>query len=136
MERLSDGPLTGGREVWIDGGHNPAASRALAALVRRRFADGKPLHLLFASLSSKDPAGMLKPFADQIARVHTLPIRDHDCRSPGELAALARSLGFDAAAYETMRAALASIPSGARVLIFGSLYLAGEVLAANGQAPD
>jgi dihydrofolate synthase/folylpolyglutamate synthase len=45
-------------------------------------------------------------------------------------------LGFDAAAHDTASAALASVPSGARVLIFGSLYLAGEVLAANGQAPD
>jgi dihydrofolate synthase / folylpolyglutamate synthase len=136
MQRLGSGPVTGGREIWIDGGHNPAAARALASYVRRCFNDGKPLHLLFASLASKDPAGMLKPFAAQVARVHTIPIRDHDCRSPEELAALARSLGFDAAARITVGEALDSIPADARVLIFGSLYLAGEVLAANGEAPD
>jgi dihydrofolate synthase/folylpolyglutamate synthase len=108
----------------------------VANFARRQFADGKPLHLIFASLSSKEPKGMLAPFTGVAAQIHTVPIRDHDCREPQELAELAAKLGFATKAHSGVADALAAVPQDARVLIFGSLYVAGEVLAANRQLPD
>ncbi len=137
LQRLERGPLTEAHdEVWIDGGHNPSAARQVAAFVRRSFADGAPLHMLFASLSTKQPAAMLAPFAGLAEAVHTLSVRDHDCHNPQELAALAASIGFQATAHTNLPDALAAVPRHARVLIFGSLYLAGEALGLNDQAPD
>ena len=136
LQQLDQGPLTAGRaEVWLDGGHNAAAAEAIARFAQHRFTDGKPLHLIFASLTTKDPRAMLEPFAGIAAAVHTLPIRNHDCRSPEELSALAKEFGFPASSHEEIHEALALVPPDARILIFGSLYLAGEVLAANGQPP-
>ena len=68
LQQLGAGPARRrSREVWLDGGHNPSAARQIAAFAEHHFDDGKPLHLVFASLATKDPAGMLEPFAD-IAR--------------------------------------------------------------------
>lgn len=92
--------------------------------------------MVFASLATKDPPGMLEPFRGVIAEVHTVPIGDHASFAPDELAQMAAALGFRARAHEHFAQALKAIPSDARVLIFGSLYLAGEVLAANGETPD
>jgi dihydrofolate synthase/folylpolyglutamate synthase len=136
LQRLPPGPLAGERELWLDGGHNPSAARQVASWARHAFADGKPLHLVFASLATKDPAGMLEPFAEVAERVHTVPIPGHACFSPDDLADIAAELGLKADAHEDVQAALAAVPAEARVLIFGSLYLAGAVLAANGQLPD
>ncbi|HET7576379.1 MAG TPA: folylpolyglutamate synthase/dihydrofolate synthase family protein [Sphingomicrobium sp.] len=136
LQRLATGPLTGGREVWLDGGHNPSAARQVAAFVRHEFSDGKPLHLIFASLATKDPAGMLDPFEGLVEQVHTIAIPGHASFAPGELLEIAAGLGFPADAFDGVQSALAAVPANARVLIFGSLYLAGVVLAANGQPPD
>jgi dihydrofolate synthase/folylpolyglutamate synthase len=136
LQKLAPGPLTGNREVWLDGGHNPSAARQVAAWARQAFGDGAPLHLISASLANKDPQGMLQPFRDVAAHVHTVPVSDHACFAPSELAEIAAELGFAATGHDSVEEALAAAPAGARVLIFGSLYLAGEVLAANGQAPD
>jgi dihydrofolate synthase/folylpolyglutamate synthase len=140
MQRLADGPLTRllppGSELWLDGGHNPSAARAIAEFVQLRFTDELPLVLVFANLGSKDPKGALSPFRGLAAQVLTLPIGDHDYRDPGDLADLARSLGFRAEPHSRLAAALGAIKVPARVLIFGSLYLAGEALAANGEIPD
>jgi dihydrofolate synthase/folylpolyglutamate synthase len=136
LQQLAPGPLTAEREIWLDGGHNPSAARQVAAFARRTFDDGQPLHLIFASLATKDAAGILQPFRGVAAHVHAIPVADHECRDPQELAVLARELGFTADAHETVADALAQIPPDARILIFGSLYLAGEVLAANDQIPD
>ena len=136
LQHLPRGPFIGEREVWLDGGHNPAAARQVAAWARRAFTDAKPLHLIFASLASKDPVGMIAPFKNIVARVHTVPVNDHACFAPGELAEIAGELGFLTEPHDNVQDALAAVPADARVLIFGSLYLAGEVLAANGQQPD
>lgn len=136
LQKLAPGPLTGEREMWLDGGHNPSAARQIAAFARRRFADAVPLHLVFASLATKDPAAMLKAFAGVVGAVHAVPIPGHACFAPEELAEIAAAAGFAAQAHDDVGEALAAIPPGARVLIFGSLYLAGEVLAANRQLPD
>lgn len=136
LQKLAAGPLVGARETWLDGGHNPSAARQVSGWVKHAFSDGKPLHMIFASLASKDPPGMLEPFRALVSEVHTVPIGDHASFAPGELAEMAAELGFVSTAHDDFKAALAAIPSDARVLIFGSLYLAGEVLAANDQVPD
>jgi dihydrofolate synthase / folylpolyglutamate synthase len=136
LQKLTPGPLAGERELWLDGGHNPSAARQVSSWAKHEFTDGKPLHLVFASLATKDPGGMLEPFEGLAERVHMVPIPGHACFSPEDLAEIAAGLGFKADTHEDVEAALAAIPSDARVLIFGSLYLAGAVLAANDQAPD
>jgi len=140
LQRLGEGPLTDllprGSELWVDGGHNPSAARLVADWVRQHWHDGRPTHVLFAALKSKDAAGILKPFAGIVDMVHTLPIADHDCRDPKALADMARGQGFKAHPRETIGQALAAIRAPCRVLLFGSLYLAGEALAANGTIPD
>lgn len=136
LQRLATGPLVGTREVWLDGGHNPSAARQVAGWVKHAFGDGKPLHMIFASLASKDPPGMLEPFRGLVSEVHTVPIGDHSSFAPGELAEMAAELGFVSMAHDDFNEALTAVPNDARVLIFGSLYLAGQVLAANDQVPD
>lgn len=136
LQRLAPGPLVGSREVWLDGGHNPSAARQIAIFARHQFDDGRPLHIVFASLATKDPPGMLEPFKGIAAHVHAVPIPDHACFTPSDLVEIAGELGFAADAHDSVAEALAVIPPDDRVLIFGSLYLAGVVLAANDQVPD
>jgi dihydrofolate synthase/folylpolyglutamate synthase len=136
LQRLSPGPLVGNREVWLDGGHNPSAARQIAIFARHQFDDDRPLHIVFASLATKDPPGMLEPFKGVAAHVHAVPIPDHACFTPSDLVEIAGELGFAADAHDSVAEALAVIPPDDRVLIFGSLYLAGAVLAANDQIPD
>jgi dihydrofolate synthase/folylpolyglutamate synthase len=136
LQHLALGPLIGNREVWLDGGHNASAARQIATYAKHHFVDDRPLHLIFASLSTKDPTGMLEPFAGVAAQLHTVPIPDHSCFSQDQLAEIAAEQGFTAEPHDSVEKALASIPADARVLIFGSLYLAGAVLAANDQIPS
>lgn len=136
LQRLAPGPLIDDREVWLDGGHNPSAASQIAAYAKHQWGDGKPLHLIFASLSTKDPSGMLEPFKGIAVKVHAVPIPDHSCFAPDELVEVAAGLGITAEAHEDVAQALGGAPADARVLIFGSLYLAGTVLGANHQVPD
>ena len=136
LQRLTAGPLIGDRETWLDGGHNPSAARQIANWARHQFKDGKALHLIFASLATKDPAGMLEPFRSVATHVHAVPISGHACFAPDELIDIAGSLGLAADAHDNVEDAIAEVPRNCRMLIFGSLYLAGEVLAANDQVPD
>jgi dihydrofolate synthase/folylpolyglutamate synthase len=135
LQRLAPGPLAGNREIWLDGGHNPSAARQIATYARHQFDDGKALHLVFASLATKDPLGMLEPFSGIVDEVHMVPIPDHSCFSPDDLTEIAVGAGMRAEAHDDVEQALSSISADARVLIFGSLYLAGAVLSANGQVP-
>lgn len=140
LQKLDRGPLTkrlpGGSELWVDGGHNGAAARLVADHARQSFQGDLPLVLLFASLASKSPSAMLRPFRPLAAQVHALPISEHDHRPPEELAALAAELGFESTANDTLDEALERVRERSRVLVFGSLYLAGEALKANGEVPD
>ncbi len=140
LQRLGSGPLTKrlaqGSEIWLDGGHNAAAARLLADHARRGFSDDLPLAIIFGSISTKDPRAMLKPFRGLAAEVHCIPVADHDHHSPEDLAALARGLGFKSSANSTLAEAIGRVNAPARVLMFGSLYAAGEALRANGEIPD
>lgn len=139
MERLAAGPLTAllpeGSELWLDGGHNPQAGRILA----RAFAElndrhSKPLVLIWGMLNSKDAGNFLEPFRDLARRVICLTIPDEANALPAQqLASLARDRGLAADTAPSLESALQQAgrsTAAPRVLICGSLYLAGHVLAA------
>jgi len=140
LQQLRSGPLFAmlprGSELWVDGGHNPSAARLVADYAARHWRDSLPLVLLFASLKSKDARGTLRPFKGVAAEVLTLPIEGHDCRPPEELARLAESMGLPARPVSSLAGAMTAVRQPARLLVFGSLYMAGELLALNGPLPD
>ena len=129
LQRLADGPLTRGREVWLDGGHNPDAGAMLA----RHFA-GQQVHLIIGMLANKNPAALLDPMASSLASITVVPVPGHEHHSSTAFeGAIKRFIDTSA----DVPAALASLPlDGLPVLIAGSLYLAGEVLRFNGEVPD
>ncbi|HYD99632.1 MAG TPA: folylpolyglutamate synthase/dihydrofolate synthase family protein, partial [Alphaproteobacteria bacterium] len=141
LQRLGRGPLAEalppGCQLWLDGGHNDSAGEVLAEQARRwAAADGLPLRLVYAMLSTKRPEDFLSPLAPHLDAVRTVAIPgDHASLGAAELAALVRSAGIAGAApaadvAEAVRDLAAVGPC--RVLIVGSLYLAGTVLAENG----
>ena len=146
LQRLARGPLQdllpNGSELWLDGGHNPAAPRAIADFFRASVPASRPLHLIFGLLENKDAAGVLKPFRNRAITLHTVPVEGHAHHSPAALAATAREGGFKALPSTDVESALGWIARHADraappiVLILGSLYLAGEVLRKNDQAPS
>jgi dihydrofolate synthase/folylpolyglutamate synthase len=140
LQKLSAGPLFDmlpkSSELWVDGGHNPSAARLVADHARHHWNDDLPLVLLFGSLASKDAAGTLRPFRGIADEVLTLPIDGHECRSPQELETLAESMGLRARARSSLSDAMTALRKPARVLVFGSLYMAGELLTLNGPLPD
>ena len=140
LQQLKGGPLFAmlpkGSELWVDGGHNPSAAQLVADFAKRHWTDRLPLVLLFASLQSKDAAGTLRPFKGIAAEVLTLPIEGHECRTPGELAHLAESMGLPARPCASLSGGMTALARPARVLVFGSLYMAGELMALNGPLPD
>jgi dihydrofolate synthase/folylpolyglutamate synthase len=139
MQKLADGAVTAmgrGAEVWLDGGHNPHAARAVAALLA-----GRPgaCVLVAAMMASKDAEGFFAAFAGLAPRVFTIPNAEgHEGRPPDELAEAARRVGLEARPCRTLGEAMEAAAglSPARILICGSLYLAGDVLAMNGELPD
>ncbi len=144
LQRLSRGPMPGslppGWELWLDGGHNESAGAALADFMRARLAeDGaepRPLHLIFGMLNTKEPVAFLKPLAPLARDLQAVSIGGHASLTAEEAAAAARAAGIAAETATGAEAALARILARetrpARVLICGSLYLAGLVLAENG----
>jgi dihydrofolate synthase / folylpolyglutamate synthase len=125
FQKLAPGPLTQGRETWLDGAHNLEAAKALAALL----ADHGPKHLVLGILANKDAAAIVAALAPHALSFTFMPVADHEHHAPAELAA--RFGGRSAASLED---ALRDLPEPR--LIAGSLYLAGEALRLNGQAPD
>jgi len=125
MQRLKPGRLTGNREVWLDGGHNPSAGAALAAHFRdQRF------HLIIGMLANKDPAALTGPLSANAATISAVPVSTHEWHP-------AAAFGPTAVAYPDVPGALVALPNDdLPVLIAGSLYLAGEVLKLNGEVPD
>jgi dihydrofolate synthase/folylpolyglutamate synthase len=138
LQRLTRGPLVemlpAGWELWLDGGHNPAAGAVLADAARDW--DGRPLYLVVGMLNTKDAGGFLAPLAPRIRALRAVTIPGEDNPHPAaEIAAAARAAGIAAAEAPSVEVALRELVSGAepaRVLICGSLHLAGTVLAENG----
>ncbi|MEO1292813.1 MAG: folylpolyglutamate synthase/dihydrofolate synthase family protein [Pseudomonadota bacterium] len=137
LQRLTSGPLAeaaiGRAELWLDGGHNKAAAIAIGdhfgALEERNSA---PLVLICGMINTKDPAGFLEPFRDLARHLYAVPIPGEPNALPPEaLVQAATGVGLMASEAETietaLRDALADL-THPRVLICGSLYLAGSVL--------
>ncbi|MGV9009161.1 bifunctional folylpolyglutamate synthase/dihydrofolate synthase [Brevundimonas sp.] len=144
MQRLTAGPYgerarAAEAELWLDGGHNPHAARALAeALAQRQAKAPRPLALIVGMLGNKDAGGFFDAFKDSGAHVFTVPF-DGTAAEPEALAAVARGRGLGATALGSVQDALSrALALGAgRVVICGSLYLAGEVLGASRETwPD
>jgi dihydrofolate synthase / folylpolyglutamate synthase len=146
MQRLSQGRLAAlvhpEGELWLDGGHNADGGRAIAAaLADLEERVSRPLVLIVGMLSTKDSAGFLKNFAGLARRIITVPIHQEKTVPAAELAEIAGSIGIPALARDDVATAIAlagklDLQPAPRILITGSLYLAGEVLAANGTPPE
>ena len=139
MQPLTEGPLGAllpkNWELWLDGGHNPGAGAALAETVSRW--KDKPLHLVVGMMRRKPAQNFLRPIAPWVKSLRGVAIPGHEeCYSGGELAEAALEVEIPAAkAARDVESAIADILRAerkpARVLICGSLYLAGAVLARN-----
>ena len=140
-------PLTGNlrdllpaaSELWLDGGHNAHGAAALAvALEQMQAARPKPLVIIMGMMNNRTPADFLAPFAGKAQKVYALDIPgEQNAHKASTIAEAAKAAGFDAAAKRSVISAVkaaAEIP-GARVVICGSLYLAGDVLFRNGTPP-
>jgi dihydrofolate synthase/folylpolyglutamate synthase len=127
-------------ELWLDGAHNAHGAAALArALADMQAVRPKPLVLILGMMNTRGPADFLEPFRPLSPKVLTLSIPgEANAHKAGFIAAAGSAAGFDATAYRGLGAALAEAAKvkGARVVICGSLYLGGFVLAQNGTPPD
>lgn len=138
LQRISAGPYGAAAkaaeaELWLDGGHNPHAARALAAfLAERQMRAPRPLALICGMLNNKDAGGFFAALKDSQATVFTVGF-DGAAAEPTALAAVARGHGLAATPAGSVSEALdLALRLGAgRVAICGSLYLAGEVLGAS-----
>ncbi len=139
LQTLKQGPLPAllpeGWELWLDGGHNAAAGLALAGELGRR--RDRPLHLIFGMMNSKAVKEFLKPLAPLAQSLHAVAIPgEPNSLSPEAAAGEARAAGFAARPAHGVAEALSRISADAdgpgRVVICGSLYLAGRVLTDNG----
>lgn len=147
LQRLTGGPLVAKArkqaELWLDGGHNPGAGLVVAeAMADLEERVPRPLVLIAGMLNTKDPVGFFRPFAGLAQRVYTVPVPASAAgRDPAELAAAAGEAGLAAEPAPDVETALdriaddPTIGQPPRILICGSLYLAGAVLAANGNPP-
>jgi dihydrofolate synthase/folylpolyglutamate synthase len=131
-----------GAEIWLDGAHNEDGARVLAqALADFEDKAPRPLALICGSLSTKDTAAFLRAFKGLAQEVLAVPVNgDHSGRSPREVATLANAEGIPAVACESLESAMRFLaardwPVPPRILIAGSLYLAGEVLRFNDSLP-
>ena len=147
MQNLTRGTLASllpeGAELWLDGGHNPEGGQVIAEAMRMLHQRSpKPLHLVVGMLATKDARLFLQAFAPLADSVKAIPIPSQKvARTPEEVAALAEEAGLRAAVASDVTHALQAILKDAahqpvRILITGSLYLAGEILSANGTPPD
>ncbi|HEX9647326.1 MAG TPA: folylpolyglutamate synthase/dihydrofolate synthase family protein [Alphaproteobacteria bacterium] len=143
LQRLATGALAclagPGIELWLDGGHNPAAGVALAASVRALW-DGDPVRLVVGMMNTKDVAGFLEPLAPVAASLDAVAIPGQaNALPPAAVAAAAAAHGIPARVAPDVPGAIAYHAARGepahRMLICGSLYLAGAVLALNRTPP-
>ena len=137
MQRLARGPLVDlapGVELWLDGGHNPAGGQAVAATLARMAR--RPTHLICGMINTKDVRGYMEPLAPVAETLRAVSIPGEKNTLPAEVTCeAARAAGIKATVSGSVAEALseiAAVDPGARVLICGSLYLAGTVLRENG----
>ena len=137
MQRLKTGPLVEQApqaELWLDGGHNAAAGQALADVLAKL--PPRPTHLICGMLNTKDVTGYLAPLAEKASSLTAVSIPgEANTLSAEETAAAATAVSLPATTADSVAQALAAITARdpqARVLICGSLYLAGNILRENG----
>ncbi len=139
LERLPEGGglynyVGAGTEIWLDGGHNAAGGQAIAhALAEFEERVPRPVHLIWGMMETKDAHAFIAPFKGLVERIYTVPIPDEaNAFDAQALAAIAASEGFEVTAALSVPHALlqsqAALSKPGRVLICGSLYLAGHVL--------
>ncbi len=146
MQRLVAGDLVSrapaGSEVWLDGSHNPEGGRiTAAALADLEERVPRPVVLVAGMLATKDHDGFFRNFVGLARRLMAVPIQAEKALAAETVAAAARALGIPADAHHGLAPAFAAIRAlgldpSPRILITGSLYLAGEALAANGTVPQ
>ncbi len=139
FQRLTAGPMAAlvrqrGGDLWLDGGHNPHAGRALAQAVRRLAArDPRPVAMIVGMFARKDAQGFFEPFAGLEPRVFTTSFDSPNAAPPEALACAAQAAGLAAEPAASIEAALeralAAPGPAPHVLICGGLHFAGEVLA-------
>jgi dihydrofolate synthase/folylpolyglutamate synthase len=143
LQRLTKGPLPDslppGCELWLDGGHNEDCGIVLGRMAAEWAKEpaALPLYLVFAMQTTKDASGFLRPLARHATAARAVPFPEgHAAYTPQEACAKAADVGLDCAPANDIGAALedllATQPAPMRILICGSLYLAGEVLVRNG----
>jgi len=142
MQQLAAGPLVEqlpkGVELWLDGGHNAAAGEAIAAILDDWHGQGKTgVSVIAGMLETKSAADFLRPIGPRISGMRTVVIPASDASfEAGALSEIAQGLGIASSPSPSVDAALASlletITAPNRILICGSLYLAGHVLKTNG----
>jgi dihydrofolate synthase/folylpolyglutamate synthase len=146
LHRLGHGPLVdlapAGSELWLDGGHNPDGGRAsAAALADLEERVSRPLVLIVGMLANKDCEGFLSNFAGLARRTIAVPVPGAEKGLTAEaVAGTARAIGLSATSRDSLSEALDAarkldLDPPPRILITGSLYLAGEVLRENGMSP-
>lgn len=148
MQKLTQGLLTElapeGSEIWLDGGHNPGAGVVIAeALAEQEEKNPRPLFLIAGMINTKDQSGYFYAFKGLVKHVYTVPVNFSESSVPNdELAIRATEAGLSAEPVSSVASALQllretwnenDVPP--RILIGGSLYLAGSVLAENGTPP-
>ncbi len=147
LHRLAHGPLVelapAGSELWLDGGHNPDGGRAIAAaLADLEERVSRPLVMIVGMLASKDYEGFLSNFAGLARRMIAVPVPGVEKGLSAEAVAdAARAIGLSATSRDNLAEALEAtrkldLDPPPRILITGSLYLAGEVLRENGTPPQ
>ncbi len=142
LERLATGGLhayvADGTEIWLDGGHNAAGGRVTAhALAELDERVPRPVHLIFGMMDTKDAHAFIAPFKGLVERIYTVPISEEpNAFSAEALVEIALAEGFDVVATTGVPDALlrsqAALQGPGRVLICGSLYLAGHTLKLHG----
>jgi dihydrofolate synthase/folylpolyglutamate synthase len=146
LQRLAQGRLVelapAGSELWLDGGHNPDGGRAIAgALADLEERVSRPLVLIVGMMANKDGAGFLSNFTGLARRLIAVPVPGAEKGMSAEAVAdAARAIGLPATSRDNLEEALDAarkldLDPPPRILITGSLYLAGEVLRANGTPP-
>jgi dihydrofolate synthase/folylpolyglutamate synthase len=142
LQQLMRGPLADamppGCELWLDGGHNEDCGLVLAEQARTwsREPGALPLYLIFGMLTTKDAGGFLRPLARYATQARAVPIEGHASYTPQEACTRADDVGLAclpaASVPDALEDLLANTHPPFRVLICGSLYLAGTVLVKNG----
>ena len=146
MQKLTQGKLVDlapkGAEIWLDGGHNPGAGIVIAeALAEQEEKNPRPLVLISGMINTKDQTGYFSAFKGLARHVYTVPVTNSDAGVPNdELALRAAEAGLSAEPVSSVASALMLLRDGwdgpaPRILIGGSLYFAGAVLAENGTPP-